>query len=256
MCLILFSYQQHPEFPLVLAANRDEFYDRPTRQAQFWDEYPDLIAGQDLDQGGTWLGVTRQGRLAAITNIRNPAAMKLSGSSRGELTREFLTGEEPPEDYLKKITGVKERYNGFNLIAGTIDNLYYLSSRSTRPKQLAPGLYGLSNAELDTPWPKVQAGKAALAEILSASSSPSVEAIMQLLTDSCQASDHDLPNTGVGISMERTLSSRFITAQDYGTRSCTLILVNNRGDTLFYERNYSGPGQIITTCKKRFRIQR
>ncbi len=255
MCLILFSYQQHPEYPLVLAANRDEFYDRPTRQAQFWDEHPDLLAGQDLDQGGTWLGVTRQGRIAAITNIRNPAAIKLSGSSRGELTREFLTGKEPPVDYLKKITGVKERYNGFNLIAGTIDNLYYLSSCSTTPNQLDPGLYGLSNAELDTPWPKVETGKTALAEILSASS-PSVEAIMRLLTDSRQAPDHDLPDTGVGISMERTLSSRFITAKDYGTRACTLILVNNRGDTLFYERNYSGPGQATTTCQEQFRIQR
>ena len=255
MCLILFSYQQHPEYPLVLAANRDEFYNRPTRRAQFWDEHPDLLAGQDLDQGGTWLGVTRQGRIAAITNIRNPAAVKLSGSSRGELTREFLTGEEPPADYLKKITGVKKQYNGFNLIAGTIDNLYYLSSRSTAPNQLDPGLYGLSNAELDTPWPKVETGKAALAEILS-SPSPSVEAIMRLLTDSRQAPDHDLPDTGVGISMERTLSSRFITAKDYGTRACTLILVNNQGDTLFYERNYSGPGQVTTTCQEQFRIQR
>ena len=255
MCLILFSYQQHPEYPLVLAANRDEFYNRPTRRAQFWDEHPDLLAGQDLDQGGTWLGVTRQGRIAAITNIRNPAAVKLSGSSRGELTREFLTGEEPPADYLKKITGVKKQYNGFNLIAGTIDNLYYLSSRSTVPNQLDPGLYGLSNAELDTPWPKVETGKAALAEILS-SPSPSVEAIMRLLTDSRQAPDHDLPDTGVGISMERTLSSRFITAKDYGTRACTLILVNNQGDTLFYERNYSGPGQVTTTCQEQFRIQR
>ncbi len=255
MCLILFSYQQHPEYPLVLAANRDEFYNRPTRRAQFWDEHPDLLAGQDLDQGGTWLGVTRQGRIAAITNIRNPAAVKLSGSSRGELTREFLTGEEPPADYLKKITDVKKQYNGFNLIAGTIDNLYYLSSRSTAPNQLDPGLYGLSNAELDTPWPKVETGKAALAKILSATS-PSVEAIMRLLTDSRQAPDHDLPDTGVGISMERTLSSRFITAKDYGTRACTLILVNNRGDTLFYERNYSGPGQVTTTCQEQFRIQR
>lgn len=253
MCLILFSYRLHPEFPLVLAANRDEFYTRPTRPAQFWDEYPDLLAGQDLEQGGTWLGVTRRGRLAAITNIRNPAVTKTFAKSRGELTREFLTGEEPPGDYLKKIMTSREQYNGFNLIAGTIGNLYYLSSHSTTPRQLAPGLYGLSNAQLDTPWPKVQTGKAALAQIIS-TTSPSVEAIMALLTDSRQAPDHELPDTGVGLSMERALSSRFITAQNYGTRACTLILINRQGRTLFHEQSYSSAGLISATRKEQFMI--
>ncbi len=155
MCLILFAYKIHTEYPLVLAANRDEFFDRPTDPAGFWADAPKIFAGRDLRGGGTWLGVTTAGRVAAVTNFRDRSEFGPAMRSRGLLTREFLSGSQPVESYLQVLAGEGQRYRGFNLLVADQDGLGYFSNRQGQPRQLGPGLYGLSNHLLDTPWPKV-----------------------------------------------------------------------------------------------------
>ena len=242
MCLILFSFQQHPDHPLILAANRDEFYARPTRSAQFWPDFPDVLAGQDLEQGGTWLGITRTGRFAAVTNIRNPQATEDAPASRGELTRDFLLGEEAPLDYLEKLQHQRDHYKPFNLLVGDHHSLCYLSSYSDAPRRLEPGLYGLSNGELDSVWPKINHGKAQLAEAIT--DTPDHELILSLMRDDSQAPDNELPDTGVGMELERVLSPRFIASEQYGTRASTVLIQNQSGGTFLIEQNYTEGGEL------------
>jgi uncharacterized protein with NRDE domain len=166
MCLILFAYQRHPRYRLILAANRDEFYARPTAPLGFWADHPQVLAGRDLEQKGTWLGVTRGGRLAAITNYRDPQAIKPNAPSRGHLVSDFLKGSIPPLDYLQDISASAARYSGFNLLVGDPSGLFYFSNHGAVMCRLAPGLYGLSNGLLDIPWPKVDQGKQALAALV------------------------------------------------------------------------------------------
>ena len=162
MCLILFAYEQHPEYRLVFAANRDEVYDRPTCSLAFWRDHPTILAGRDLQGHGTWLGITRTGRLAAVTNYRDPGRQKETAVSRGLLVRDFLLDTRSPEQYLNRISRIKDRYNGFNLLLGDRTELYYYSNRGDGMRRISAGLYGISNRLLDTPWPKVQKGKAKL----------------------------------------------------------------------------------------------
>ena len=165
MCLILFGWKAHERFPLVLAANRDEFYERPSAPAAFWEDEPDLLAGRDLRDGGTWLGITRSGRLAALTNYRDPASLKAGAPSRGGLTADYLRGRESPEAYLDRIGPAADRYNGFGLVCGNRDELLFFSNRGGQERVRA-GVHGLSNRLLDTPWPKVKRGRGALQELL------------------------------------------------------------------------------------------
>lgn len=246
MCLILFAWKMDEDFPLVLAANRDEFYERPSAPAAFWEEAPDLLAGRDLQEGGTWLGVTTKGRLAALTNYRDPASLKIGAPSRGRLVSDYLRGGEIPEAYLRRIASGADHFNGFNLLVGDPGGLFCYSNRGAR-ERLDPGVYGLSNRLLDTPWPKVERGKAALSALLKGKKDLSPEGLFALLADRTRPPDDRLPVTGVGLAWERVLSPLFIESAVYGTRSSTVLLIDRRGGVTFAERVFNGGEDPRTT---------
>ena len=240
MCLILLALDVHPDYSLIVAANRDEFYDRPTARAAFWTDAPGVLAGRDLKAGGTWLGVDRRGRFAAVTNYRQGQREGDAPRSRGHLVSDYLTG---PMDGRAHMAGVERDaalYNGFNLIAGDVGALFYFSNREGGARELGPGVYGLSNHLLDSPWPKVTAGKSGLTALLTGGGklTPS---LFRLLSDRSQATDDLLPRTGVSPEWERLLSSAFIASEGYGTRSSTVVLVGRDGVVRFEEHSF-GPG--------------
>jgi uncharacterized protein with NRDE domain len=238
MCLIVFAWQVVPGAPLVAAANRDEYYARPASPAAWWDDHPHVYAGRDLQAGGTWLGVTRSGRFAALTNIRNPAERRTDAPSRGALAADFLTGVITPEYYVQQLREKADRYNGFNLLVGDAEQLVWYSNRGDQDERngrpLAPGLYGLSNALLDVPWPKVVRTKAQFASLL-CQGAPE-EAFFEMLADTTQASDCRLPKTGVDIELERLLSPVLIRSPAYGTRVSTLVRVWSNGSAMLLEK--------------------
>ncbi len=238
MCVIFFSYNQHRDLPLILAANRDEYYQRPTEAAKNWDDFPSIYAGRDLVSKGTWLGITDTGRFAAVTNYRDPNQAK-GVRSRGDLVADFLKLDVPTGEYLNEVAERKTEYTGFSLLAGQINagsnELYYYSNRGEGPKELAPGLYGLSNGLLDVPWPKVARGKAAFEKIISQGNFDKEE-IFKLLSDRSSAEDAELPDTGVGIEIERYLSPIFIETPIYGTRCSTVVTVNRDFEMKLEER--------------------
>lgn len=254
MCLILVAWKTDRNFPLILAANRDEFYERPSAPADFWDEAPDLLAGRDLREGGTWLGITRSGRVAALTNYRDPASLKAQAPSRGILVGDYLRGRETPEAYLDRIAPEADRFNGFNLLFGDTDRLISFSNRGRR-ELLQPGIYGLSNHLLDTPWPKVTQGKRGL-ETLLHTGQGLTEALFVLLADRTCAPDNRLPDTGVGLEWERILSPLFIESPTYGTRSSTVLLIDRKGNVTFIERVFQGAADPWMTARFNFRIER
>jgi len=239
MCLILFAYKTDPDYHLQLLANRDEFYARPAALADWWEDAPQLLAGRDLERGGSWLGVTRQGRFAALTNYRDRVERDhSSGRSRGALVRDYLLGSLGPADYLNRVAEDGGAYNGFNLLAGDQQQLCYYSNRQGQIRSLEPGLYGLSNSLLDTPWPKVLRGKSALGSALLRSAGE--EELLRLLTDREPVADRELPDTGFGIEWERLLAPLFIAGERYGTRCSTLVKIGHDGRILLRERSFSG----------------
>ncbi len=238
MCLILLAYDVHPQFRLILAANRDEFYDRPTLPMAFWEDHPDILAGRDLKGGGTWLGITRSGRLAAITNYREPGGPKPDAPSRGRLVSGFLSGNSSPKAYLDAVSLTSQTYSGFNLIVGNASGLFYHSNRKPGIHRLDPGWYGLSNHLLNSPWPKVEKGIALLKSAVSDSDSVKMPAIFQLLKNRDFPPDDRLPDTGVGIEWERILSPMFIQSHGYGTRSSTVIFVGRNGTVQVAEQPF------------------
>jgi uncharacterized protein with NRDE domain len=254
MCLILLSYKQHPLYPLVFVANRDEFYDRPTAPAGFWQDRPDLLGGRDLKDGGTWCGITRGGRMAALTNYRDPVSVKLQAPSRGWLVRDYLCSRDTAEAYLSRLQKQAHLYNGFSVILGDPLCLFYFSNRNGL-MELAPGLYGLSNALLNTPWYKVEMGRQRLGALLEKPGEPLPEELFSTLTDQTRPDDHQLPDTGVGLEWERILSSMFITSPVYGTRSSTLLMVDHRRYVTFMERTFNGSSEPCMTAKFSFRIE-
>lgn len=230
MCLILFAYRCDPIHELVLAANRDEFYARPTEPIQPWDNRPEVIAGRDLQAGGTWLGVTRSGRFAAITNVRDGEEPGPSLRSRGLLVSDFLEGQLGPAAYLESVRQDGPHYSGFNLLVANSDGLYYYSNRGADAVvSVEPGIHGLSNALLDTRWPKVAKGKQRLAAIVMRGTEPTSEELLALLMDQISAPSHSLPDTGVGPILERQLSPAFIKLSSYGTRSSTVLVLRQKG---------------------------
>lgn len=237
MCLILFAYNTDPDYRLVIAANRDEFYQRPTRRLCFWPEAPDLLAGQDLQLGGTWLGITRQGRFAAVTNVRQGRRKPSAGlKSRGQLTLDFLLGQQQPLDYLQQSD--PDAYDGYNLLVADQQGLYYGSNRHDQsPQELKPGVYGLSNASLDTPWPKVREAREELGQLIE-QGQLSVDKLLKLLQNSQTPADDQLPDTGVGIEWERRLGPRFIQSDNYGTRSSLVLLQRYDGHIEVVEQSY------------------
>lgn len=240
MCLILLAYRAHTAFDLVVAANRDEYYDRPSALPCFWEETPHLLAGRDLLAGGTWLGVTRQGRFGAVTNYRDPASLRKDTPSRGRLVSDFLLGKESPFDYLERLREEADRYNGFNLVLGDREELCWYSNRDGGVLRLSPGIYGISNRLLDTPWPKVVSGKEMLEKALRRANVLSPEELFQILSDRTFPSDDMLPSTGVDLEWEKILSPLFIRSPIYGTRSSTVLFVGKNRRIILLDRTF-GP---------------
>ena len=236
MCLIVFAWRPDHATPLIVAANRDEFYARPSLPLAAWPEAPQVHAGRDLEAGGTWLGVGADGRFAALTNIRNPHQPP-ARKSRGELVARFLTGEMPIDQYLADVVGRSLEYAGFNLLIGNRNELWHYNAQESEALQLKPGIYGLSNAGLHTPWPKLLKARAALTEVLD---DPQPQALLALLGDPQTAPFADLPDTGVGLATESLLSSVFIASQSYGTRASTALIVRADGSRWMVERSF-GP---------------
>ncbi|MDD0973577.1 NRDE family protein [Pseudomonas fontis] len=236
MCLIVFAWQPGQARPLIVAANRDEFHARPSQALGPWDDAPGVYAGRDLEAGGTWLGVGPGGRFAALTNIRDPQ-QALGPRSRGELVAGFLRGELGVDAYLEEVMSRRHQYSGFNLLVGDLQQLGYLNARAGTAQLLTPGVYGLSNAGLDTPWPKLVKARAGLQALLG---DPQPAHLLELLGDSTQALESELPETGVGLATERLLSSVFIASQSYGTRASTVLIVAADGRRRLVERSF-GP---------------
>jgi uncharacterized protein with NRDE domain len=238
MCLIVFAWRPGHALPLLVAANRDEFYPRPSLPLAHWDDQPGIYAGRDLQAGGTWLGVGPHGRFAALTNLRDPTQAE-GARSRGELPAGFLRSQLSPADFLAELQGRASEFSGFNLLLGSAEQLWHYNPRSGAPQQLAAGVYGMSNASLDTPWPKLLRAKSALAEALA---SGQEEALFSLLTDRQIAADAELPQTGIALEFERLLSSAFICSASYGTRASTVLKVQADGQRWLIERSFGPHG--------------
>ena len=242
MCLIVFAWQVVPGAPLVAAANRDEFYDRPAAAACAWPENPKVFGGRDLQGGGSWMGITQEGahgpRFAALTNIRGPQEKRADAPSRGALVADFLAGDMSAEEYIKMIDGGSGAYNGFNLVLGDRERLFWYSNRGAdderNGKEMAPGIYGISNSLLDVPWPKVLRAKAEFASLL-CQGAPE-DAFFEMLADTTRASDLRLPNTGIELDLERVLSAVCIETAGYGTRTSTVVKLYNDAPAELHER--------------------
>ncbi|GAB7546413.1 NRDE family protein [Cupriavidus sp. CuC1] len=252
MCLILVAWQSHPDYALVVAGNRDEFYARPASPVHWWEDAPQVLAGRDLaeviGEPGTWMGLAGDGRFAALTNYRAPSEKRTDARSRGELVAGFLRGDSDPQSYLSGLTPRSGVYNGFNLLACDLRELWWYSNRgaSPYPQRLKPGIYGLSNALLDTPWPKVRSRVGALAETLAADTGlagASIEPYLDLLANDRQALDCELPRTGVTPEWEKLLSSAFIRSPSYGTRASTVLRVRHDGRFELSERSFDANGR-------------
>ncbi len=266
MCLILFAWQSHPEYSLVVAANRDEFYERDTQGISWWQDHPHILAGKDradvLGSPGTWLGLSNKGRFAALTNVRAPSEKRPDARTRGELPLMYLTSENRPDQFISRNAKRFDQYNGFNLLLSDFSNpqnpeMHWVSNRllmgqSIRPRKiypkqpLDPGVYGLSNAMLDTPWPKVNHRIAAFAQALAMDHGDlkNADHYLSLLADQHEASAQELPNTGVNKEWEKVLSAAFIQTPSYGTRSSTILRVRKDGNYEMIERRFDANGVI------------
>ncbi len=237
MCVIFFAFEQHPDHPFILLANRDEFFDRPTKAAGYWEDFANVYGGRDLQGGGTWLGVTKSGRFSAVTNFRDPSAPP-GTRSRGDLVADYLKSDQPAREYLVKVERNRNEYSGFNLLIGEIGKkreLFYHSNRAEGIRELTPGIYGLSNGLLDTPWPKVVKGTARFAELVR-SGEMSNPNFFDVLSDESLAADEDLPSTGIPYEAEKAISAIFIRTPGYGTRCSTILRFERNSEWSFEER--------------------
>jgi len=250
LCLIVLAWQARADLPLAVAANRDEWRERPTKPAHWWPDQPNLLAGRDLQAGGTWMGITRDGRFAAVTNFRDPSDKRAAARSRGALVTEFLAGAEAPKAFLAGLSGRAAEYNGFNLVLGDGAGLWYYGSREGEARAIEPGIHGLSNHLLDEPWPKVVRGRRAMEEAMRRDDPAPV--LFDLLSDGAGAPDAALPETGVGIAWERRLASPLITGVDYGTRASTVLSVAASGTVVFEERTRDADGATVEIAIHRF----
>lgn len=253
MCLIALAWQADPRYPLVMVANRDEFFARPTTAMASWPEDPGLYAGRDQHSGGTWLGLHREGRLAAVTNVREPAPT-VALRSRGMLALDFLRGTQPAADYCRALESNAHDYAGFNLLMWDRGGLYYASNRpGANSHAVAPGIHGLSNAALNTPWPKLRQSRQWLADWLR-SGSADIDPLLDAMTDGNAAPDPQLPDTGVGLARERLLSPAFIRLPGYGTRCTSFVAIDRNGEVQMIERSYGADGVATTVERHRFRL--
>ena len=255
MCLVVFAWKSRSDLTLLVAANRDEFLRRKAARAAFWPEAPGLLAGRDLEAGGTWLGVTREGRAAFLTNHRDPRSHREGAPSRGALVAEFLKGEENPGDFLRRKEKEGPLYNGFHLVVSDLSELWYFTNTGGSPKRLAPGIHGLSNGPLDDPWPKTRRSVERLKKALDGPGVPGHEPLLDLLADRSRAGDDELPSTGVPLEWERLLSSPFIAGESYGTRSSTALVVSP-GGVRFVERTFEAGRPVPPDVDVSFRLER
>ncbi|MBL7859323.1 MAG: NRDE family protein [Cyclobacteriaceae bacterium] len=254
MCLIFLSVNNHPSYKLVVAANRDEFYSRKTATAHFWEDHPHIVGGRDLEAHGTWMAMTKRGRISLVTNYRDPKNIDPHAPSRGQLVTDYLNDSSTPEVYLSRLANRAKAYNGFNLLVGDTDALWYYSNYRDGLEKISPGLYGLSNHLLETPWPKVLRGKQKMAEAL-ATDHVNPENLFELLKDDVIADDKLLPDTGIGLERERALSSMFIKSPGYGTRCSTVVIVDRLNHVLFSERVYDTTTFHYSTQRFEFDIK-
>ncbi|MBO6522464.1 MAG: NRDE family protein [Balneolaceae bacterium] len=240
MCLITFAYNVHPKYRLILAANRDEFYERPTRKAEFWDKegYPDLLAGKDLKAGGTWMGTHTSGKWAALTNYRDPSCVKENPPSRGALVLDFLKSTDKAQDHLVKNQSRADTYSGYNLLLGDGSGVYHYSNVTDKISELETGIHGVSNALLDTSWPKLDQAKAELEEVIQKKEFE-IERLFELLKNEHKPTEDQLPDTGIPKEWEKAVSSVFIKTDTYGTRCSTLLLIGRDDKASFIERRYN-----------------
>jgi uncharacterized protein with NRDE domain len=253
MCLAVLALGVHPRYEVVIAANRDEFHARPAAPARWWDE--GWLGGRDLAGGGTWLGVTRTGRWALLTNVRDPARFDPRAPSRGALVTRVLAEPGQVAAVVAGIVAAGQRHNGFNLLAGEAGNAQWGSNRSERASALAPGIHGLSNRLLDTPWPKVVRTKAAMAAWCAAGEDErDLEPLFDILRDQSEAPDADLPATGIPLQRERLLSAPFIVSDSYGTRCSTLLTIARDGGARLIERSFDPDGRATGEVDIRFAV--
>lgn len=254
MCLIAFNYGQHPDYRLILATNRDEFYGRPGRPATFWKEegHPEMLGGKDLEAGGTWMACHTDGRWACVTNYRDPSIQKNDPPTRGALIPNFLQNNINARDYLNELKPKAGAYMGFNLLLGDKDEILHFSNQEMSINIIEPGLHGLSNALLNTPWPKLIRTRDRL-KILTEAESPDKESLFDLLLDRQPAVDENLPDTGIPYEWEKAVSSPFIITEEYGTRCSTLLLIRKDGQIEFSERRYK-PGTTERESEQHFMI--
>ena len=250
MCLILLAWHARADYPLVLAANRDELHARAAARAAWWTS-PRILAGRDLNAGGAWLAVTEDGRFAALTNYRDPGRQRTGAPSRGQLVPMILDQRKPVAQQLQELHRIAPAYNGFNLLFSDGERVAVYESIVDRGRVLEPGVYGLSNHLLDTPWPKVVSAKTALAAALT--QLPDESALLELLRDDTPADDRQLPRTGLSLEWERLLSSAFIRSPEYGTRCSTIVLIDRAGEARFTEWTWSASGMLAGEAAFRFR---
>jgi len=244
MCLLFVAHQSIPGYRLVVAANRDEFHARPSAAAHYWEDAPRVLAGRDLEGRGTWLGLSNAGRFASVTNVRAGHVVKRGPRSRGLIVTDFLTGSARATEFAAALARDAQAYDGFNLLAWDGSDLVWSTNRGAARRALPHGHYTLSNAELDTPWPKSLRLRAACERVLAQPARDPVAALLEILRDATRAADAELPDTGVGYARESALSSIFIEAGGYGTRASTVVMVERNGRARFHERRFDANGQV------------
>lgn len=256
MCLILFALNEHSKYKLVLAANRDEFFDRPTLVADFWKENDTILGGKDEQSGGTWIGLTKNGRFIAITNFRDPKNEKENPKSRGDISKNFLSTNKSVTEFLSKISKNKNQYNGFNLILSddNLSTLYHYSNITDLTTSIDDGIHGLSNHLLDTPWPKIQIGKSQLNDLVK-DRQLKINELAGILRNTKKAPDNSLPETGISFDLEKKLSPVFISMKRYGTRCSTIILVDKTNKVSFLEITYNERAQAISEKTYEFQLK-
>jgi uncharacterized protein with NRDE domain len=257
MCLIVLAWEASPRTRLVVAANRDEFFARATAPAAWWEDAPDVFAGRDLEGRGTWLGVTRGGRFAALTNFRDlTAPRRRDAPSRGTLVGDFLRRRESAGDYVASVQPGAGAFEGFNLLLSDGTELVSFSNVEGDPVALPPGVYGLSNRLLETPWPKVIEARERFEHALAVPrDAEDLEGrLLALLGNRSLASDDTLPETGLPLDWERALSAAFVVLPDYGTRASTSVVVGRSGDVRFVEQSFGAGGAPLGVVRETFRI--
>ncbi|MEM9895147.1 MAG: NRDE family protein [Bacteroidota bacterium] len=236
MCLIAFAYKTHPKYKLIVAANRDEFYNRPTDVAHWWPDYPMILAGRDRQAGGTWMGVSNTGRFAAVTNYRDIPSIKQDALSRGQLPTDFLGGKEQSKSYAERVFKKRAEYNGFNLLVMD-DELVYTGNYIQHSRVLSRGVYGLSNALLDARWPKIKQAKEKLSDLIEGPFDQ--QQLIDLLKDKETAPDELLPQTGLSYEKEKALSAMCIRTEGYGTCCSTALTIDYEGNVSFTEKSFA-----------------